>query len=82
MVDCPLDDLVTMCRCSRQVVEVGVKIVRQICALGENLGFSVEWGRFILVDDVLDQLGGGCRSDRILSPCKSFFTLEVLVEGV
>ena len=28
------------------------------------------------------QLGGGCRSKRIFSPCKACFALEILVEGV
>ena len=68
MVECPLDDLGTVCRCGRQVVEVGVEIVRQIRALGENAGFSVEWGRVGFKDDVLDHLGCGCRSKLILSP--------------
>ena len=45
MVEHPLDDLVTVCHCGHQVVEVGFKIVGQIRALGENADFSVEWGR-------------------------------------
>ena len=45
MVERPLDDLINVCRCSCQVVEVGVEIVGQIRALGENAGFSAEWGR-------------------------------------
>ena len=69
VVEHPLDNLVTMCCCGRQVVKVGVKIVGQMCALRENAGFSVEWGRVVFVDDVVDQLGSGCRSKLILSPC-------------
>ena len=42
MVDCTLDDLVTMCRCSCQVVKVGLEIVGKIRALRDNAGFSVE----------------------------------------
>ena len=34
MVKRPLDDLVTVCHCGRQVVKVGIKIVVQIRALG------------------------------------------------
>ena len=33
------------------------------------------------MEDVVDQLGGRCRSEKILSPCKACFVLEVLVEG-
>ena len=69
MVERPLDNLTTMCRCGCQVVEVGVKIVGQIHALGENTGFSIEWVRVDFGDDVVEQLGGGCHSERILSPC-------------
>ena len=82
IVERPLDNIFTMCRCGRQVVKVGVKIVRKICALGENASFSVEWGRVVFRDNVVDQLGGSCRSERILSSCKAYFALEVLVEGV
>ena len=69
MVERPLDDIVTVCRCGRQVVEMGVKIIGQVCALGENAGFSVEWGRVGRGDDIVDELGGGRRSERILYPC-------------
>ena len=47
MVEHPLDDIVTMCGCGCQVVEVGVEIVGKIRALGDNVGFSVEWGRIV-----------------------------------
>ena len=69
MVERPLDDLVTVCRCSRQVVEMGIEIFGQVCALGENAGFSVEWSRVGLGEDVVDELGGSCRSERIPYPC-------------
>ena len=68
MVERPLGDIFTVCCCGCQVVEVGVKIFGQILALGENAGFSVEWGRVGFGGDVVDQLGGGCRSERIPSP--------------
>ena len=68
MAERPLEDLVTVCRCGCQFFKVGVKIVGQIRALGENAGFSVEWGRVGFGEDVVDQLGGGCRSERILYP--------------
>ena len=42
MVEHPLENLVTVCCCNRQVVEMGVKIVGQVRALGENAGFSME----------------------------------------
>ena len=54
MAERTLDDLVTMCRCGRQVVEVGVQIVGQVFALGENAGLSMEWGRVVFRDDVMD----------------------------
>ena len=82
MVERSLYDLVTMCCCVHQVVEVGVQIIRQIRALGENAGFSVEWGGVVFGDNVVYQLGGGYRSERILLPCKACFAMEVLVEGV
>ena len=82
MVERPLENIITMCRCGLQVVEVGVKIVGQFCTLGENAGLSVEWGRVVFVDNVVDQLGGGCLSEQILSPSKACITLKVLVEGV
>ena len=68
MVERPLDDLITMCRHGCQVVKMGVKIVGQVCALGKNVGFSVEWGRVGLGDDVVDELGGRRRYERIISP--------------
>ena len=68
MVEHPLKDSVTRCCCGCQVVEVGIKIVGQICALGENAGFSVEWGRVVFMDDGVGHLVGGCRSKQILSP--------------
>ena len=68
MVERPLDDLVTVCRCGRQVVEVGVEIVGNIRALRENTGFSVEWVRVGFGDDVVDELGGVCRSEQIFYP--------------
>ena len=39
-------------------------------------------GRVVFEDYVVDQLGGGCLSKRIFSPCKVIFALEVFVEGV
>ena len=63
MVERPLDDLVTVCCCGRQVVKMGVEIVVHICALGEKAGFSVEWGRVGHGEYVVDQLGGGRRSE-------------------
>ena len=59
IVECPLDDLVTVCRCCCQIAKVGVKIVGKFCALRENTGFSVEWVRVGFRDDVVDELGGG-----------------------
>ena len=69
MVERPLDDLVTACLCGLKVIKMGVKISGQVRALGENAGLSVEWGRVGCGDDVVDKLGGGRRSERILSPC-------------
>ena len=51
-----------------KILKRGVKIVAQVCTLGENTGFSVEWGRVGRGDDAVDKLGGGCRAKRILSP--------------
>ena len=82
MVERPLDDLVTVCPCSCQVVEVKVKIVGQICALGENAGFSVEWGRVGFGDDVVDQLGGGCHSKFIFSPRRRISRSSFLWRGL
>ena len=65
MVERTLDDIVTLCGCVRQVVEMGVVQVR---ALGGNMGFSVEWGRVGRGDNVVDKLGGGRHSKLILSP--------------
>ena len=48
----PLDDLVSVCDGGYQVVEMGVKIISQVCTLGENVGFSVwvsPWNRSGLV---------------------------------
>ena len=45
MVKCPLDNIITVCCCSRQVVEMGVKIICQVCALGENTGFLIRMGQ-------------------------------------
>ena len=67
MVDRPLDDFVTVCCCGCQVDKMGVKIVGQIRALGDNAGFSVEWDRVGCGDNVVDELGGGRRSKRIIS---------------
>ena len=68
MVERTLDDIVTVCGCGRQVVEMGVKIVGQVRALVENVCFSVEWGRISRGDNVVDELGGGRSSKLILSP--------------
>ena len=68
MVERPLDNVVTVCHCGCQVFEMGAKIVGQVCALGENAGFSVEWGRVGRGDDVLDELGGHRHSKLILYP--------------
>ena len=68
MVERTLDDIVTVCCCGCQVVEVGVEIIGQIRALGENAGFSVDWGRVGFGDDVVNKLGGGYHSKRILYP--------------
>ena len=68
MVERPLENLVTVWRCGGQIVEVGIEIVGQIRALGENAGFSVKWGRVGNRDDAVDELGGGCRAKRILPP--------------
>ena len=68
MVERSLDNLVTVCCCCCQVVKVGVKIVGQIRVLGENAGFSVEWGTVGFGDNIMDKLGGSRRSERILSP--------------
>ena len=56
LVERPLDDLVSVCGGGCQVVEIGVKIVGQVHALGENAGFSVERGRFSGRDDAVDEL--------------------------
>ena len=64
----PLDDLVTVCGCGCQVVKMGVKIVIQVRALGENAGFSLEWGRVGRGDDIVEELGGGRLSKLILPP--------------
>ena len=82
MVERPLDDIVTVCLCGFQVIEEGVEIVGQIRALVENAGFSVKWGRVGFGDNILDQLGGGCRYKRIISPQKACLALEALVEEV
>ena len=82
MVKRPFDDLVTVCGCGRQVVEMGVNIVGQVSALGENAGFSVEWGRVGCRDDVVDELRGGRRSKLILSPLEVCLALEIILEGV
>ena len=68
MVERPLNNLVTVCRCGCQVVKMGVEIAGQIIALGENAGLSVDWGRVGFGDGVVDELGGGRRSERIFSP--------------
>ena len=68
MFERPLDDLVTLCCYGCQVVKMGVKIVGQVCSLGENAGFSMEWVRVGRGDNVVDYLGGGRQSERILSP--------------
>ena len=44
MFERPLDNLVTVCGCGCQVFDMGVEIVGQVCALGENAGFSLELG--------------------------------------
>ena len=82
MVDCPLDDIVTVCGCDRQVVEIGIAIVGQVRALGENAGFSVEWGRVGRGDDVVGKLGGGGRSERILSPRRRVSRSRFLWRGL
>ena len=69
MVERTVDDLVTVCHYGCQVVKMGVEIVVHICALGEKAGFSVEWGRVGFGGNVVDELGGGRRSKRILPPC-------------
>ena len=68
MVERPLGDIFTVCCCGCQVDKMGVKIVGQIRALGDNAGFSVEWDRVGCGDNVVDELGGGRRSKRIISP--------------
>ena len=68
MVERTLDDLVTVCGCSRQFFEMGVEIVGQVRALGENTGFSVDWVRVGRGDDVVDKLGGSRCYELILSP--------------
>ena len=66
LVERPLYDLVPVCICGCQVIEMGVKIVSQVRALGENAGFYVVWGRVGCRDDAVDKLGGSCRAKRIL----------------
>ena len=68
LVERPLEDLVPMCGGCCQVVEMGVEIVGQVRALGENAGFFVERGRVGDRDDVLYKLCGGCHAKRILPP--------------
>ena len=82
MVEHPIENLVTVCCCGRQVVKMGIKIVGQVHALGENSGFSVEWGRVGCRDDVVDELRGGRRSKLILSPLEVCLALEIILEGV
>ena len=69
LVERPLDDLVTVCLCSCQVFEIGVEIVGQVCTLGETR--VSPWNGVGLVSggDVVDELDGGRRSERILSLC-------------
>ena len=69
MVERPLDNLVNVCGCGRQVVEMGVEISGQVRALEENAGFSVEWSKVGRGEDVVDGLGGCRHYKRIQSPC-------------
>ena len=69
LVESPSYDLVSVRGSGGQVVKICVEIVVQVCALGENAGFSVERGRSGGRVDAVDELGGGCRAKGILPPC-------------
>ena len=47
---------------------MGVKIVVQVRALGENAGVYVDRGMVGGGIDAVDELGGGCRAKGILPP--------------
>ena len=59
LVECPLDDLISVCGNGCHVFKMDVKIVGQVCALGENTVFSVERGRVGGRNDAVDELCGG-----------------------